>query len=68
MCNIIEDGKDLTEKYRTKELDEKYAIEAPKKDTIDIFVYKRKLERDKIKNKKTEIDLENLGTDVIKIN
>lgn len=68
LCNIIEDGKDLTEKYRTKELDEKYAIEAPKKDTIDIFAYKRKLERDKIKNKKTEIDLENLGTDVIKIN
>ena len=50
-CNIVENGKDLAEKYRTKELDEKYANEAPKKDKIDIYTLQRKIERDKLKNK-----------------
>ena len=64
LCEIIEDGKDLTEKYKTKELDEKYAIEAPKKETIDIFTYERKLKRDKEKN---NIDLNNLTSSKIEI-
>jgi hypothetical protein len=64
LCEIIEDGKDLTEKYKTKELDEKYAIEAPKKETIDIFTYERKLNRDKEKN---NIDLNNLTSSKIEI-
>ena len=68
VCNIIEDGKDMTEKYKTKELDEKYASEAPKKDVIDIFAYERKIKRDNAKKNKTEIDLENLSTSTIKIN
>ena len=63
-CDIIENGSDLTEKYKTKELDEKYAKEAPKRDDIDIFTYSRKMERDK-KNK--EIDLENLSTNKLKL-
>lgn len=66
VCEIIEDGKDLTEKYRTKELDEKYANESPKNNAVDIFAYERKIKRDNAK--KNEIDIENLGTSTIKIN
>ena len=33
----------------TKELDEKYQNEAPKREDIDIFTYTRKIERDKNK-------------------
>lgn len=68
LCNIIEDGKDITERHRTKELDEKYAIEAPKKESIDIFAYERKLKRDKEKNNKKEIDLSNLTSNKLEIN
>ena len=50
-CNIIENGKDLAAKYRTKELDKKYEEEAPKKDKIDVYTLQRKIERDKLKNK-----------------
>lgn len=66
-CNIINNGTDLTEKYKTKELDEKYAIEAPKKEIIDVFTYERKLKRDNEKNTKNEIDLNNLTNNTIKI-
>jgi hypothetical protein len=65
-CRIIEDGKDLTEKYRTKELDEKYLMETPKSDKVDVFTYARKIERDKQK-KNNEIDLDNLSTTKIKL-
>lgn len=65
-CRIVEDGKDLTEKYKTKELDEKYLLEAPKSDKVDIFAYARKIERDKQK-KNNEIDLDNLSTTKIKL-
>ena len=37
ICDVVYDGVDLTEKHKTKELDEKYAIEAPKRDDIDVF-------------------------------
>lgn len=66
-CDIVENGTDLTEKHKTQELDEKYAIEAPKRNDIDIFTYSRKLERDKEKKNK-EIDLDNLNTTTIKLN
>ena len=66
VCDIVEDGKDLTEKYRTKELDEKYAKEASKKESVDIFAYERKIKRNSTKNK--EIDIENLSTSTLKIN
>ena len=66
-CDIIDNGTDLTEKHKTKELDEKYATEAPKRDDIDIFTYSRKIERDKEKKNK-ELDLDNLITTTIKLN
>ena len=66
-CNIVENGTDLTEKHKTKELDEKYLTEAPKRDDIDIFTYSRKIDRDKEKKNK-EIDLDNLTTTTIKLN
>lgn len=64
-CNIVENGRYLAEKYITKELDEKYSSEATKKDTIDIFTYNRKMERDK--NKKNDIDTNNLGNTTLKL-
>lgn len=65
-CDIVEDGKDLSEKFKTKELDEKYSTEAPKREDIDIFTYTRKMERDKNK-KNNDLDLDNLGTTTLKI-
>lgn len=55
VCNIEKDGENLTLSKKTKELDEKYAIEAPKRDDIDIFTYSRHVER-----KKEKIDINNL--------
>ena len=64
-CHVIEEKKDLAEKFKTKELDEKYAEEAPKKNTTDIFAINRREERQA--KKKKEIDLENMGDSSIKI-
>ena len=66
-CNIVDNVTDLTEIHKTKELDEKYLTEAPKRDDIDIFTYSRKIDRDKEKKNK-EIDLDNLTTTTIKLN
>lgn len=63
--HIVEDGKDLTEKYKTKELDEKYASNAPKSDTIDLFTMKRHIEADDKKDK--DIDLDNLGNTTLNL-
>lgn len=57
-CKTIYDGLDLAEKHKTKELDEKYVMEAPKRDDVDIFAYARQIEKKKEKNK--EIDINNL--------
>ena len=65
-CDVIEDGIDLTAKHRTKELDEKYAIEAPKRDNIDIFTYERHINRKKEKQN-NEIDTNNLDKKIIKL-
>lgn len=62
-CHTVDEKKDLAEKFKTKELDEKYEKEAPKKNTTDIFAINRKNEREK----KKEIDLDNLGASEIKI-
>lgn len=63
-CNIVNDGTDLAEKYRTKELDEKYSTEAAKRDDIDIFTYSRHLEK---KKENKEIDLDNLSNTTFKL-
>jgi hypothetical protein len=64
-CNVVENGRYLAEKYCTKELDEKYLNEDNKTETIDIFAMSRKIERNK--NKKDEIDIDNLKTTILKI-
>lgn len=64
ICKTVYDGLDLTEKHRTKELDEKYIYEAPKRDDIDVFTYARHIE----KKKKENIDLNNLTTTNLKLN
>ena len=40
------DDLDVVAKYRTKELDEKYAIMAPKHDAVDIGAWQRKIEKE----------------------
>lgn len=62
-ANVISEGKDLSEKFKTKELDEKYAEQAPKKNTTDLFAIKRKIE----KKENNEIDLNNIENTTIKI-
>ena len=64
-CNVVENGKYLAEKYCTKELDEKYSKEESKVENVDIFTWSRKIERNK--NKKEEIDVENLKTSILKL-
>ena len=62
-CHIVEDGKDITEKFKTKELDEKYKYQAPKNGPIDIMAADRRAKRDENK----EIDTNNLGTTTFKL-
>lgn len=54
-ANVILEGKDLSEKFKTSELDEKYKYHAPKSDTIDIFTAERHV------NDKNEINLNNMS-------
>lgn len=64
-CNIVNDGTNLVEKYKTQELDKKYAEEAPKQDAIDIFTLMRHEEKKKKQN--NEVDIDNLGNTTLKI-
>ena len=64
-CNIVNDGTNLAEKYKTQELDKKYAEEAPKQDAIDIFTLMRREEKKKKQN--NEVDIDNLGNTTFKI-
>jgi hypothetical protein len=64
-CNIVNDGTDLTEKFKTKELDEKYSEESQKQEIVDVFAYVRREERKKEKNK--EIDTDNLSNTTLKL-
>lgn len=62
-ANVVVEGKDLSEKFKTKELDEKYAEQAPKKNTTDLFAIKRKVE----KSEKKDIDFNNVENTTIKL-
>ena len=64
-CNVVKDGVDITKKYRTKELDEKYKTEAPKSDVTDIFAVKRKIQRNE--TAKNTIDFNNMGPTTLKL-
>lgn len=46
-ANVVCDGNPVGEKYKTKELTEKYDKKAPKKDMIDVFTIARQAERKK---------------------
>ena len=65
-CNIVDDGIDLAEKFKTKELDEKYEKEEVKHEAVDIFTLHRKMKRDeeKINN---SVDINNLNTTTLKL-
>ena len=67
ISEVVLDGKDITEKYKTKELDEKYAIEAPKRDNIDVFTYSRHLDRKKKNEKHNDINIDNLNSTTFKM-
>lgn len=45
-ADIVSDGINITEKYRTKELDDKYLSNAPKQDAIDLFTLKRHIDNE----------------------
>lgn len=62
ICDIVSDGFDLAEQYKTEALDEKYENEAPKKEQIDMYTIERKIERDKKKNKENK-DVANENSD-----
>ncbi len=50
-CRVLELGKYLPEKYKTKGLDKKYAEEAPKKDVVDISaILRREKRKEKVEN------------------
>lgn len=65
-CNIVNNGVDLTEKFKTKELDEKYKNESLKSDTVDLFTISQKLKDKDGKNNK-EVNLNNLNTTTFKL-
>ena len=45
-CDILMDGNDITEKYKTKEVTKKYEEKAPKGNAQDIFAVNRRVEND----------------------
>lgn len=59
-CHVLELGKYLPEKYKTKELDNKYQEEAPKKDVIDVSAILRK-------EKRQEKDKNNLAKQILSL-
>lgn len=59
-CVVVE-GEDLSEKFKTKELDEKYKYNAPKSNTIDLFTAKRHV------NDKNEVDINNMSGTTLKL-
>lgn len=65
-CNVVEDGVDLAKKFKTEELDRKYANEEAKHEGVDIFAIQRKMERDKEKQK-NDVDLNNLDSTTLKL-
>lgn len=65
-CNIVKNGVDLAEKFKTKELDEKYEKEEAKHESVDIFTLQRKMKRDEEKTN-GDIDVNNLGITTLKL-
>lgn len=65
-CNIVEDGKYIPEKFKTKEMDEKYATMAPKQNATDIFAINRQIVK-KNEEKEVPIDLGSLEKTTLKI-
>ena len=61
-CNVVEDGRDIVEKYRTDELDYKYQHQLPK-DNANIMAVQRRVEKDN----NNEIDLDNLTNTTFKL-
>ena len=55
-----------TEKFKTKELDDKYAKEAPKQESIDIFTLMRHEKKKEGKSQK-DVDVNNLNNTTLKI-
>jgi hypothetical protein len=64
-CHIVENGTDLTAKYRTKELDLKYENEEAKTDAVDMFALMRREQRRA--EKKKEMDVNNMTNTTLKI-
>ena len=64
-CNVVEDGTDLTAKYRTEELDLKYENEEAKTDAIDVFTLLR--HEKKKEEKEKSVDVNNLTTTTLKL-
>lgn len=64
-CNVVNNGTDLTEKYKTKELDKKYLEESPKQEAVDIFTAMRRDKKKKVAE--NEIDVTNLTNTNLKI-
>lgn len=62
-CHIVEDGTDITEKFKTKDLDEKYEKKATKQKATDLFTAKRRIDREE----KEEIDLNNMGDTTLQL-
>lgn len=61
-CHIVEDGVDITAKYKTKELDEKYETKSAKSSSVDIFAAERRT-----KEEKKEINTNNIESTLIKL-
>jgi hypothetical protein len=65
-CDVVENGTDLTEKYKTKELTEKYDNFAAKNNVIDYGALERNIEKKK-EPKEEKIDLNNLNKTTFKL-
>lgn len=67
-CHVIKENFDATSKYKTASLDEKYANNAPKNDTTDLFAIERNMK--KVSGQKTEpivLEADKLQPTVIKL-
>lgn len=63
-CEPINNGSSLVEKYKTKELDEKYNNNAPKYECTDLFSISRNIDKNK---EKKEVDIDNLNDITFKL-
>lgn len=60
---VVAEGEDLSAKYKTKELDEKYEAKAVKDTGVNIFAAERRAKAEE----KKEIDLENINNTTLKL-